>query len=149
MIPEGKYHTHSIDHRVVKPEYIDFFLWFLSNNCHGIEKNKPNPLLGSMGFLDFIFLGGGWENNSRLGLEVNWKVPKHGTIQAVRYIKEGAPWKLTDTQSSSQNCQPMILVVGAYLRDCTLQCRSQSVESHSRPVVAVVWYWQVVQHYQQ
>ena len=80
-----------------------------------------------------------------------WTVPKHGTVQDVGYIKEGAPRKVTDTQSGSRNCQPMIVITGTYLRDCTVQCRSQSVrelsrEPHDQPVVAVVWYWQVVQH---
>ena len=45
-------------------------------------------------------------------------VPKHGTVQAVGYIEEGAQLKVTGTQSGSGNCQPMILVTGTYLRDC-------------------------------
>ena len=72
-------------------------------------------------------------------------VPKHGTIKPVGYI-EGAPWKVTDTQSGYQNCQPMILVTGAYLRDCTVQCRGRvSSRNSERPVVAVMWYQKVVQ----
>ena len=76
----------------------------------------------------------------------------YGPIQAVGYIEEGAPRKVTDTQSGSQNHQPMILVTGAYLRHCIVQCRSGSSRvkavTLTWPVVAVVWYRQVVQQYQ-
>ena len=53
---------------------------------------------------------------------INWTVPKYGTVQVVGYIEEGAPLKVTGSQSGSRNCQPMILATGAYLRDYTVQC---------------------------
>ena len=69
-------------------------------------------------------------------------VPKHGTVQAVRYIKEGALWKVTYTQTDCMiplTNQKLCTIVGLECRFLLAHQDWHSLFAHKVHWKSLVW----------